>query len=156
MQMVTKQDKDKLEARLRDLIAQRPLITKRIEEARAHGDLRENGDYHAARDDQGRNEMAIRELEEKLKSVMVIDDRMKAAMADTVVVGSTIKLRDEGNGDIDVYKLVGEASGQDTGDIIEVTDRSPMGEALFKRKVGEEIRVNAPRGVKRFTIVSIE
>jgi transcription elongation GreA/GreB family factor len=60
-----------------------------------------------------------------------------------------------GNGDEDLYKLVGEASGDLSSDVVEVTASSPMGEALLKSKIGEEIRVNAPRGVKRFLIVEI-
>lgn len=155
MELLTLAEKQGLEARLKALIDNRPVIATRIAEARAMGDLKENGDYHAAREQQGMEEAEIRRLEERLRNVSVLDEKMSKAFAGTVVMGSTVRLREVGTDDEDVYKLVGESSGQNTGDIIEVTATSPMGEALLKCKLGEEVRVNAPRGVKRFLIVDI-
>jgi transcription elongation factor GreA len=155
MELVTKADKEAIEARLAALIANRPVITQRIAEARALGDLKENGDYHAAREQQGMDEADIRRLQERLANMSVIDEKLTAALADTVFIGATVKLRDEGDGDEDLYKLVGEASGTPPADYVEVTATSPMGESLLKAKIGETIRVNAPRGVKRFTILEI-
>lgn len=154
MELVTKAEREQLEARLGALVANRPVISLRIAEARALGDLKENGDYHAAREQQGMEEAEIRRLEQRLASVSVIDDS-KGRTADGVVfIGSTVKLRDLDDGDEDVYRLVGEASGQSM-DYVEVTANSPMGEALLKTRVGDTIRVSAPRGVKRFQIVEI-
>lgn len=155
MEMVTKAEKEALEARLAQLIANRGAISVRIAEARAHGDLRENGDYHAAREQQGLEEAEIRRLQERLSGMSVVDEKLSSAMKDTVFIGAMVKLRDEGNGDEDLYKLVGEASPVMPADYVEVTATSPMGEALLKAKVGETVRVNAPRGVKRFTVVAI-
>jgi transcription elongation factor GreA len=155
MELVTKAEKEQLEQRLASLIANRPMISARIAEARAHGDLRENGDYHAAREQQGMDEAEIRRLQERLSNMSVIDEKMTKALVDTVFIGCTVKLRDEQFGDEDLYKLVGEASGSASGDVVEVTANSPMGEALLKAKVGDVVRVNAPRGVKKFTIVEI-
>ncbi len=88
-----------------------------------------------------------------MASAQVVDE---TKTADGVVfIGSTVKLREEGDDEIEVYRLVGESSGSDDPDIIEVTATSPMGEALMKARVGETIRVNAPRGVKRFEILEI-
>jgi transcription elongation factor GreA len=155
MELVTKAEKDALEARMAQLIANRPAISQRIAEARAHGDLRENGDYHAAREQQGMDEAEIRRLQERLSNMSVIDEKMTKALVDTVFIGCTVKLRDEGDGDEDLFKLVGEASATPPADYVEVTATSPMGAALLKARVGETIRVDAPRGVKRFTIVEI-
>ena len=72
-----------------------------------------------------------------------------------VFIGATVRMTEEGRDEPELFKLVGEASGEMADDLTEVTATSPMGEALLKSKVGEEIRVNAPRGVKRFLIVEI-
>ncbi len=153
MEFVTRTEKEQLEARLAALIANRPVISTRIAEARALGDLKENGDYHAAREQQGMEEAEIRRLEQRLASVSIIDENSK--MADGVVfLGMMVKLRETPGGDEDLYKLVGEASGEFT-EYVEVTLNSPMGEALFKARVGTQIRVQAPRGMKTFEIVEI-
>lgn len=153
MEFITQGEKEQLQARLAALVAHRPVISLRIAEARALGDLKENGDYHAAREQQGMEEAEIRRLEQRLASVSIIDENTK--MADGVVfIGMTVKLREVPGGDEDLYKLVGEASGAFT-EYVEVTMNSPMGEALFKAKVGSQIRVQAPRGMKTFEIVEI-
>jgi transcription elongation factor GreA len=155
MEILTLAEKQGLEARLKALIDNRPVISTRIAEARALGDLKENGDYHAARETQGMEEAEIRRLEDRLRNVSILDEKVAKAMAGTVFLGCTVKLREMGSGDEDLYKLVGESTGSVDGDIVEVTATSPMGEALLKCKIGEEVRVNAPRGVKRFLIVEI-
>jgi transcription elongation factor GreA len=155
MEFITRQEREALEQRLAALIANRPVLSNRIAEARAHGDLRENGDYHAAREQQGLEEAEIRRLQERLQNCSVIDEKMAQAVDGVVFVGSMVRLREEPSGDEDLFKLVGEASGTITADYTEVTVTSPMGEALLKARVGDTIRVNAPRGVKRFTVVEI-
>ena len=150
MDIITADEKIHLEEKLAVLRAKRPLIVQRIAEARALGDLRENAEYHAAREDQGMNEAEIRRLEERLASARVVSsDTMPT---DVVFIGATVKLRDE-DGDEDVYRLVGETTGN--GDIVEVTANSPMGEALMKARVGETVRVDAPRGTIKFLVVEI-
>jgi transcription elongation factor GreA len=155
MEFITKAEKESLEARLAGLIANRPNVATKIAEARALGDLKENGDYHAAREQQGMEEAEIRRLEQRLASASVIDENMARAAEGVVFIGSTVKLKDLDNGDEDLYRLVGEASGNLMADYVEVTATSPMGESLMKARVGDVVRVNAPRGVKRFEIVSI-
>ena len=155
MELLTAAEKAGIEARLKALVDNRAAIAIRIAEARAMGDLKENGDYHAAREQQGIEEAEIRRLEERLRNVSVIDEKIGKALQGVVFIGCTVKLREVGSGDEDLYKLVGEASGDLSSDVVEVTASSPMGEALLKSKIGEEIRVNAPRGVKRFLIVEI-
>src|SRR5690606_16873299 len=129
----------KLEARLEELRARRPIISQRIAEARALGDLKENADYHAARDDQGLNEAEIRRLEERIKKAQVADNAQ--VPDDMVFLGAVVKLRDVDDDTEDLYKLVGEASGSFDSDEIEVTASSPMGEALMKARVGDVVKV---------------
>jgi transcription elongation factor GreA len=155
MELITRSDKVTIEKRLADLVANRGTLSARIAEARAHGDLRENGEYHAAREQQGLEEAEIRRLEQRLASVTVIDETMAKAVEGLVVVGTMVRLRDVDNNDLDLFKLVGEASNPPPADYVEVTVTSPMGEALLKARVGDTVRVNAPRGVKRFEIVEI-
>jgi len=154
MDVITADEKDKIKGKLDALIANRPVITDRIAEARALGDLKENAEYHAAREQQGMDEAEIRRLEERLSNAQVVDSTKTAE--GVVFIGSTVKLREEDDDEIETYRLVGESSdGGDDEDIIEVTATSPMGEALMKARVGETVRVNAPRGVKRFEILEI-
>lgn len=155
MEFVTQAEKQTIENRLAGLVANRPVIAQRIAAARELGDLRENGDYHAAREQQGMEEAEIRRLTDRLANVSVVDEKLAKAVEGVVMLGCTVKLKDVDRGDEDLFKLVGESSGSDLGDIIEVTLNSPMGEALFKAQVGSTIRVNTPRGLKRFEVVEI-
>jgi len=154
MELLTLAEKQQLEARLAALKANRAVISQRIAEARELGDLRENGDYHAAREQQGMEEAEIHRLEERLARVSVIDETKSAR--DMVFLGSIVRLRDLDDGDEDLFRLVGESSPGAAGEYVEVTATSPMGEALMKARKGEIIRVNAPRGVKRFEILEIQ
>lgn len=153
MEFITAKEKQMLEGKIEDLKNRRPELTKRIAEARALGDLKENSEYHAAREDQGMNEAEIRRLEERLKNAQVADD--SAIPQDMVFLGSVVKLKDQDNGSEDLYKLVGEASGRFDGDEIEVTASSPMGEALMKARVGDTVKVDLPRGTKRFLVLEL-
>jgi len=155
MDVITQDERDNIKKRRDTLIANRSVITERIAEARALGDLKENAEYHAAREQQGMEEAEIKRLEDRLQSAQVVDE---SKTADGVVfIGSTVKLieEDEDEDDFELYRLVGDSTGGMDGDIVEVTATSPMGESLMKARVGETIRVNAPRGVKRFKILEI-
>lgn len=154
MDFVTADEKAGLERKLQELISKRKQITERIAEARALGDLRENAEYHAAREDQGLNEATIRALEQRLSRATSIADE-QVGPADVVFVGSTVRLRDVDSESVDLYRLVGEATGNFDADYTEVTTTSPMGEALLKARVGETVRVSLPRGEKRFLVVEI-
>lgn len=153
MEFVTAEERKGLEDKLAQLIARRPEITKRIAEARALGDLRENGDYHAAREDQGLNEAEIRRLETRLKNCSVADH--DSAPQGVAFLGSVVKLREVDRGSEDLYKIVGESTGRFDTDEIEVTVSSPMGQALMKARVGEVIKVDLPRGTKRFEVLEV-
>lgn len=153
MDFITADEKKQLEEKLEELKSRRPEITQRIAEARALGDLKENAEYHAARDDQGLNEAEIRRLEERLKTAKVADH--VDVPEDMVFLGAVVKLRDLDDDSEDLYKLVGEATGNFDADEIEVTTGSPMGESLLKSRVGETVKVDLPRGEKRFEILEI-
>ncbi len=153
MEFVTAEEKEKLELKLQELIDKRPIITARIAEARALGDLKENADYHAARDDQGLNEAEVRRLEDRIATVNVAN--ADEIPEDMVFLGSVVKLINLDDDDEDLYKLVGESTGNFDADEIEVTVSSPMGEALMKSRVGDEVKVDLPRGIKRFKILEI-
>ena len=153
MELITREEKQSLEKKLADLIANRPILSTRIAEARALGDLKENADYHAAREDQALNEAEIRRLEQRLKNASVADDAH--VPDDMVFLGSVVRLRDQDDGSDDLYKLVGEASGNFDADEIEVTAASPLGESLMKSRVGDVIKVDVPRGTKRYEVIEI-
>ena len=153
MEFITQEEKDALQAKLDALIANRPVLAQRIKEARDQGDLKENADYHAARDDQGFEEAEIKRLEERLANAQVADDVEKPD--DMVFLGSVVKLKDTDDDTEDLYKLVGEASGNFDADEIEVTSSSPLGEALMKARVGETVKADLPRGTKHFEVLEI-
>ena len=156
MEFITAEEREQIETRLKELKARRPEMSKRIGEARDHGDLKENAEYHAAREEQGLLEAEIRRLEQRLKTANVADDSL--VPNDMVFVGSIVKLRDAESGREELYKLVGESSGNFNFDAeeIEVTTGSPMGEALMKTRVGDTVKVDLPRGTRRFEVVEIQ
>lgn len=153
MDFITREDKAQLEETLRECIAARKELSARIATARELGDLKENAEYHAAREDQGLNEARIRELEDRLKNAQVADDA--DIPEDMVFIGATVLLKDLDTEEEDEYKLVGNPSGNFSLDFIEVSSVSPMGVALMKSRVGETIRVDLPKGTKRFEIVKL-
>jgi transcription elongation factor GreA len=153
MDYITPDEKARLEQELKDRNAMRKVLSERIGTARALGDLRENADYHAAKEDQGLNEAKIKQLEQRLASAIVADP--STMPSDVVFLGATVKLRDVESEAEEVCKLVGEASGNFDMDYIEVTTNSPMGMALMKSRVGEVIRVDSRRGERRYEIIQI-
>jgi len=154
MDYITAEDRAQLEEKLATCVRKRKEITQRIAEARALGDLSENAEYHAAREDQGLNEATIRQLEERLAKAKVTDN--STVPEGVVFVGATVLLRDTDSSDEQLYKLVGQMSDNPDDDVIEVTSGSPMGEALMKARVGETVRVSLPRGERRFEIVEVK
>ena len=151
---MTAQDKARLEEQLQAFKGKRKTLSDRIGKARELGDLKENAEYHASKEDQGHNERKIRDLEKQLASAVVVDDQHTPD--GMVFIGATVRLRNVNSGEEDLYRLVGEGSGAVEGaDYIEVTPNSPMGLALMKAEVGSTIRVDLPRGEKRFEIVEI-
>ncbi|MFM8732474.1 MAG: transcription elongation factor GreA, partial [Phycisphaerales bacterium] len=104
MEIISPADRTRMEQQLRDLYAQRPVISARIADARANGDLKENADYHAAREEQGLVEAKIRELEQRLRSAQVAGD--SSVPKDMVFLGAVVRLKDVATGKSQTYKLV--------------------------------------------------
>jgi transcription elongation factor GreA len=142
---------EKLQAELKRLKAERPLIVDAIEEARAHGDLSENAEYHAAKEQQGQNEATISDIEDKLSRAQVIDPRELSG--DKVVFGATVTLLDEDEKPVK-YQLVGQTEADArTG---RISYNSPLGRALIGRKVDEEVEVTVPSGDRYYLVSKIE
>lgn len=153
MDYFSAQEKARLETELRERTGNRLVLSRRIQTARELGDLSENADYHAAREDQGLNEAKIRQLERRLANSVVVDT--ESVPQDMVFLGATVKLREIESGDESLYRLVGDPGAEFDEEIMDVTPNSPMGQALMKAHVGEVVRVTLKRGPKRFEIVEI-
>jgi transcription elongation factor GreA len=153
MDFITAEEKVLLTEKLSELRAMDRVLIQRIAEARALGDLRENAEYHASREDKAMNDAKIKDLEERLARAQVADS--SALPQDMVFVGAVVRLRDEDRGDESLYRLVGQSSERFDLAYVEVTTTSPMGMALMKARIGETIRVDLPRGAKRFTIIEM-
>ncbi len=153
-QLVTQEEKTKLEADLKAMIDKRPIIAKDIAEAREKGDLKENADYHAAREEYSRNEAHIKNMELRIKNLTVVN--RSDVPEDMVFLGSTVKLRDLKTGEIEMVRIVGEVGKIDAdSDVMEVSARSPLGDALIRARVGEKINVNVPRGTLKYEVLEL-
>ncbi len=131
----------------------RPQITQAIAEARAHGDLKENAEYHAAREQQGFNEGRIQEIESKLADAQVIDIA-KIAPGDKVIFGATVTLVDADSGDSVRYKIVGEDEADLKAGKISVM--SPIARAVIGKAVGDTGTVETPGGAVEYEIDLVE
>ena len=131
---------------------ERPKIVKEIAEARAHGDLSENAEYHAAKEKQGHVEGRIAQVEHWIASAEVID--VSKLAGDKVVFGATVHLEDAGSGDQARYRIVGELEADLKQGKISVT--SPIARALIGRNEGDTVVVRTPGGQKEYEIQSID
>jgi transcription elongation factor GreA len=144
---------EQLRAELKKLKSEaRPAVIKAIAEARSHGDLSENAEYHAAREQQGFIEGRIAEIESKLGNCEIID---VTSIPNTgkVIFGATVELQDLDDGKQVVYQLVGEDEADIKAGRIAVT--SPIARALVGKSVGDEVDVAAPGGTRSFEIVKV-
>lgn len=130
----------------------RPKIIAAIEEARQHGDLKENAEYHAAREQHGFNEGRIQEIEAKLGSAQIIDPTQVAA-GGKVIFGATVDLADADSGAEQTWQIVGE----DEADVKagRISFNSPIARALIGKGEGDIAQVTTPQGVREFEIVGI-
>lgn len=133
------------------LKAERPLIIDAIEEARAHGDLSENAEYHAAKERQGQVEAMIADIDDKLSRALVIDP--KTLSGDKVVFGATVTLRDEDDKPI-TYQIVGQTEADAKSG--RISYNSPLGRALIGRKVDDDVEVTVPSGDRYYVVSKIE
>ena len=141
-----------LDDELRDLKSQqRPAIIRAIAEAREHGDLSENAEYHAAREKQSFIEGRIRELESILGRAEVIDP---ASLSGAIKFGATVTVVDEDTEETHTYTIVGEVEAAIERGLLNV--RSPLARALIGKEAGDSVEVRTPRGARSYEVVSIE
>ena len=130
---------------------ERPEVVLAIEEARAHGDLSENAEYHAAKERQGQIEAQIYDIEDRLSRAVVIDP--KSLSGDRVVFGATVKLADEDDKKV-TYQIVGQTEAD--ARLGRISYSSPLGRALIGRKVGDDVEVVTPSGDKYYSIQTLQ
>ena len=128
-----------------------PEITKRIAEARAEGDLKENAEYHGARESQGMLQAKINLLKDKLNRASIVD--MSKLPKDEVVFGCRVKVKDLDFGDEEEFILVG--AGEEDFDEGRINITSPLAQGLVGKKVGEKAEIEVPAGVNKFEILEI-
>ena len=136
---------------LEQLKAERPLVIDAIEEARAHGDLSENAEYHAAKERQGQIEAMIADLEDKLSRALVIDPT--SLSGDKVIFGATVHLIDEDEKPV-VYQIVGQTEAD--AKLGRISYNSPLGRALIGRKGGDDVEGTVPSGDRYYQVAKIE
>jgi transcription elongation factor GreA len=144
---------EKLRAELKKLKSEdRPAVIRAIAEARSHGDLSENAEYHAAREQQGFIEGRIGEIEQRLANAQVIDP---ASLPDTgkVVFGATVELAPVDGGPQVRYQIVGDDEADIRQGLLSVN--SPIARALIGRTVGDEVEVTAPGGTRHFEVLAV-
>lgn len=142
-----------LEEELQRLKAvERPRIIAAISEARAHGDLSENAEYHAAKEAQGLNEARVAELEDKISRAEVIDTSKLSG--ETIKFGATVSLEDEDTGDKVKYTIVGDMEANLRDGKISIS--SPIARALIGKSKGESVEVTTPKGSRSFEVLNVE
>ena len=149
---LTKDGELKLQEELRNLKLERPKITKAIAEAREHGDLKENAEYHAAREQQGMVEAKIKDLEFKLANSEIIENK-PTENKHQIIFGSFVELLNIDDNSKIKYQLVGE----DEADLSKnkISFNSPIAKGLIGKKVGDVITIIAPKGELNFKIIKI-
>ena len=142
---------ERLTADLKVLRAERPKIVDAIEEARAHGDLSENAEYHAAKERQGQVEAQIADIEDKVSRAQIIDPTTLSG--DKIVFGTTVTLLDENDKPVK-YQIVGQTEADANQG--RISYNSPLGRALIGKSVGDEIEVTVPAGDKFYRVDKLE
>ena len=149
---MTRNGYNKIKAELDDLEnVQMPEIEKRIATARAEGDLKENAEYHGARESQGLLQAKINLLKSKLAGAEIVDPA--TLLKGQVVFGATVVVKDLDFGDSEVFTLVG--AGEEDYDEGKILITSPIGQGLLGKKVGEKVNIEVPAGVNRFEVMEI-
>ena len=149
----TQEGHDQLQEELDQLKSvERPEIIKAIAEARDHGDLKENAEYHAAREKQGHIEARITDLEDKLSRAQIIDNSKQDV--DTVKFGAWVTLIDEDTGEEKKYRIVGDLEANINENKLSIS--SPLARAILGKKLDDLIEIKAPKGIHEYVISSID
>ena len=152
MQMMSAAEKAALEAKREQMFKDKIDVQDRIRRAAALGDLKENAEYHTAKEENRSLERELKDLEAKLKGAAVVST--DSVPDDMVFLGHTVKLLDLYDDSEQLVRLVGDAMPSD-GEVMNVSVSSPMGDALMKARVGDTVKVKAPRGDNQFKILAI-
>ncbi|MFN4112396.1 MAG: transcription elongation factor GreA [Sphingomonadaceae bacterium] len=142
---------EQITAELKVLRAERPKVVDAIEEARAHGDLSENAEYHAAKERQGQIEAQIADLEDRVSRAQIIDPT--SLSGDRIVFGATVTMLDEDDKPVR-YQIVGQTEADAKRG--RISYNSPLGKALIGKRVGEDVEVTVPSGEKFYLVEKIE
>jgi transcription elongation factor GreA len=149
---MTQRGYDRLKAQLHQLkTVDRPQNVREIEDARSHGDISENAEYHAAKERQSLLARQISIVEDKLARAQVIE--LPTEAPDQIRFGATVVLEDSDSGETTRYQLVGEDESDATQGLISVT--SPIARALLGKEVGDSVRVTVPKGTREFDVLEI-
>ena len=149
---LTKDGEKKLQEELKSLKLERPKITKAIAEAREHGDLKENAEYHAAREQQGLVEAKIKDIEFKLSNSEIIDNKT-TDNKNHIIFGCTVELLNINDNSKVKYQIVGDEEADLTKN--KISFNSPIGQGLINKKVGDEIAITVPNGQLNFKVIEI-
>jgi transcription elongation factor GreA len=151
---ITVRGAEKLKKELQKLKSEdRPKVIEAIAEARAHGDLKENAEYHAAREQQGFIEGRIKDIEAKLSNATIIDVT-KLQQSGKVVFGVTVDVADEESGDELTYQIVGDDEADIKNNMISIS--SPIARALIGKEEGDIAEVNTPGGIRELEIIEVK
>jgi transcription elongation factor GreA len=154
-QPISREGYDKIREEIRAMEdVDMPAVTERIKPAREEGDLKENAEYHAARETQGYLQAKINQLKSKLSSCFIVERNDKPK--DSVVFGATVKVKDLSDGSEEAYELVGPGEEDYDGDVMKILTSSPIATAMLGLKVGDKVEVDIPRGKLRMEIVGIQ
>lgn len=150
---ITSKGAQRLRAELEELKSvQRPAVISAIAEARAHGDLKENAEYHAAREQQGFIEGRIKQLEGELSHAQVIDIASLNA-GSKIVFGATVDLADADTDEERTYQIVGDLEADIKKGLIAIS--SPVARALIGRQEGDSVTIDAPGGTREYDIIAV-
>ena len=149
---LTKDGEKKLQEELKNLKLERPKITKAIAEAREYGDLKENAEYHAAREQQGLVEAKIKDIEFKLGNSEIIDNK-STDKKNQIIFGCTVELLNINDNSKIKYQIVGDEEADLTKN--KISFNSPIGQGLINKKVGDEKTITIPKGELNLKVIDI-
>ncbi len=147
---LTQEGEEELRKELKLLIARRPELAQKLKEAVAQGDLKENADYHDAKEQAGFIEGRIQHIEMILRNAIIVQDD---GPSDKVRIGSTVIIREDGMDEDEEYKIVGTAEANPSER--KISQKSPIGAALIGKKKGKKFKVETPSGTIKFKVIDI-
>lgn len=151
--LVSRATRDKLQDELKQLKGiRRPLVAKALEEARAHGDLKENAEYDAAKQEQALLEARIREIEDKLARARILED--ENITGEHVSIGCVVTVKDLKSKEQEIYRIVGEEEADFAKNKISL--RTPIARGLIGKKIGDKTDIQVPAGLLQYEILKIE